>query len=449
MNNKPAITTDSERRLGIVMTVNARYLREAEDDYFGFGVVGFVLAAAHALSARGQFLGLVAYRREEATAVPRIHETRIAGFPAVEFTFNFACDLKELQQGFRAAVNLILRSRQDAQTIAPTPIIYHQSNALLHLTPPSIPFLITHHGPFAQQIRTIFGDEFAARAFQGGQPKLYHLTAVQERGLDILRRSPAAAALEMSRVQAEVLRTENIPEAKIHRAPPPLLAPVARPHNEVHSPYRSELRPGALHVMSAAARIDPFKNFDYLISCVNEAHRRGAVGQLSLFVGTPADEQERRALFDKVVPGLKMNTVVAPRMRHSQMLDMFRKHAGFSVFVCSSLYETYGLTALEAMLCGLATLVPNDLTQIGIAEYVSVEDRFDIRRDGLTFKLIQYASDGCACRRGLYQRERAINLTGPELFLQGFDLAIEDMLRTSSSAERRQPEYILEGAAST
>ena len=288
--------------------------------------------------------------------------------------------------------------------MATIPSIYYQSNTLLPFHPTEWPFLITHHGPFASEIVRLFGVPFAIAAFQGGEDKVDHLMRVQAHGLRLLRDSPHGIALELAPVQEHYLLRHGIPRDRIHRIAPPCEAHAA-PITSAAEPIAGR---AVLRIMTAVARADAFKNLPLLIDAANMLIASGADLHLSIFAGTDAafDVSARADLFNAAAAALKPRTLIAPRLSHDRLLHYFRSHRATTVFVCTSRYETFGLTPLESILAGMVTLVPDRPAIIGVTEYVAPAYRFRPDAAGLADALGQFYGPGRPDLQSLGARQR-------------------------------------------
>jgi glycosyl transferase family 1 len=360
------------------------------------------------------------------------------------------------RDAFAAAVQqLTKRPEGGGEQLAP--VIYHQSNTLLNLTRQDAPFLVTHHGPFASEVCDRFGFAFAVEAFCGGPDKVRHLARAQALGVTHLQQSPRGIAIELSSVQDKVLRHNGVQKRKVFRTPPPidLIPPCATPQltNLPSFAPRSEGNSGrGLHIVSAAARADRFKNLSEVIAAANELTASGMPVWLSLFVGADDEERARTALRVQLSERLRTNALIAPRLSHAGLIEFFSRRESRAVFVCTSVYETLGITPLEAVLSGVPTLVPDRPGVVGVADYVEPEYRYPTTAGGLVENLADLAAAGNLARIGIRQREWAMRFGGSKRFFEVLDEALERLMRGGLAVPRARgrPEgQPLAGSATT
>jgi glycosyltransferase involved in cell wall biosynthesis len=60
---------------------------------------------------------------------------------------------------------------------------------------------------------------------------------------------------------------------------------------------------------------------------------------------------------------------------------------GYGVFVFPSIYETLGITPLEALLSGVRVICTDSPRWVGAASFISAEDRFDLNVSSLKTKI--------------------------------------------------------------
>ena len=405
----------------IIFSMNARFLDAARSGDYGFGVVDFVLNGASAFASKRRLGGILAYRRDDDIKKPFSRNWPGGDFPTRELIFSFKNRPEDVQSALIHAIDVLTRASTHRHT--EDVALFHQSNTLLPYTPPSLPFLVTHHGPFAEEIVRIFGKHFAARAFQGGQGKLEHLLAAQAAGLEHLKTAPLGAAIEISKVQDSILRNYGIPSTKIFRTPPPLpdfeLQENTPSQNTDQGFYFNE----PFHIITAAARVDEFKNLPFFVQEMNAAFQQGNVDRITLAVGRDDEHNAREALFQGFLPGLRPLVQLSARLPHTDLLSLLKAEAGKAVFVFTSRYETFGLTPFEAMLCGMATLIPDLEEHLGIAEFVAPPQRFVLEPAGLAARIAALRSEDIAAL-GKHQHSFARRFSGREAFVRAVDEAL-------------------------
>jgi len=156
-----------------------------------------------------------------------------------------------------------------------------------------------------------------------------------------------------------IVKDYNIPREKIRMIPPGYddnrFFPVSEPTRQT---LRNELG-YAGPVVASIGRLARNKGFDLLVrayavvaSRMPEARLRLAVGMQS---SDPGDANLLRELEGLITEhGLQEKVTISPSLPDEQMADYYR---AADVFVLSSRYEPFGMTAVEALACGTPTVV--------------------------------------------------------------------------------------------
>ncbi len=130
-------------------------------------------------------------------------------------------------------------------------------------------------------------------------------------------------------------------------------------------------RPGAATLIARAggdparpyvlfvSTVHPRKNLPALRTAMAELARRGLPHGLVVVASPPPDRQDAVALFEEAgadLPGAPGRVVL---LRNLSDVELAAVMAGASCFCLPSLWEGFGLTALEAMACGVPVVVAN------------------------------------------------------------------------------------------
>lgn len=422
-----------------ILTINQRFLERSLSEGYSHGVVGFVIEVARELKRRGQLCGLIAYQRSLALNEPMLRKSTIAEFTCIEYYFDFTIPTVRLRESFGRAVSLLCGqyAPPDTQRV----VIYHQTNVLLPLTPDELPFLVTHHGPFASDVVRVFGDQLALEAFQGGAAKLSHLIDRQQQGIEFLKRNTHGVALEMSSVQENILRVHGVPANRIKTIPPPLRLPEPPVLGSDlfddfcgYPTINGVAGPDELHLITATARVDAFKNLTQLIRAYVGLAEEGIDVRLTMFVGSSIEE-EMRSFFRRSIPvAFRSKASIEQRLPHTDLIRYFSRQRQQSVFVCTSLYETFGITPLEAVLAGMATLVPDLPDLIGVATYLPKAHRFHPDDNSLVDKLRSWHLGKAKYWIGLDQRSAVITNIGVTKCVDKLSRVSQDLLTSSRAA---------------
>ncbi|MBN1867175.1 glycosyltransferase [Candidatus Sumerlaeota bacterium] len=113
------------------------------------------------------------------------------------------------------------------------------------------------------------------------------------------------------------------------------------------------------HVVLAVARLARNKGFDLLLHAFNIVAQRDETAMLVLAVGHEERSPNEETIYRELVEirdqcGLKDRVRFAGYIPNGELADHYR---AADVFVLSSRYEPFGMTAIEAMACGTPTVI--------------------------------------------------------------------------------------------
>lgn len=358
-----------------IVTINDRFSPGTNEVYHPYGVSGFTSLLVDELRGRGLLQGMILYRRDALCSTPLIQDWVESGTHLVRFVFSFETSRVVLARHFKRAVALLRYGcEQETSPIA----IYHQTPVLVPLTPDDLPFVVTHHGPIADRILSHFGREVAVAAFEGGYAKLAHLLKAQREGIEFLRMRRNGLALELSTVQAEALRSYGISSDRIAICPPSFYS-VLCANPRLEEPHTE----GRLHLIAAAARVDSFKRLDLLIETANLLYKSSIEVVVEIYAGTEAHSAARAGLLNALLPSLRERATITSCLAHDELIARFTDSRHPSIFVLTSIYETFGLTALESILAGNVTVVPDIQSLVGLTGMISHRFRYLPTASGL------------------------------------------------------------------
>ena len=347
----------------IIIVVNARYFVPAKESQ-PVGASSFISASATSLKQAGHQVFFVLMNHDPHALAPSIDSSNLDSSGAISVKYNFLMDRRKLQSTFQDIELLFKRL-----SLGSRPWFWHQSLVFLKFQPDGVPASVTCHAPFVVDVERTLGTEGVMKAFQGGQSKLEFLRREQSIGLNVLKGNANLWAWEFSRLQTRLLKSFGVPQRRVLSIPTHLST--FKPTN-VEDPCRQELfsdwpaRSHSTTFLTAAARNDGFKALDDLILAHRTLLERNVVCYLDIFVGAKEDHVAHKSLGCLV--GLQQANYVSilPRLPQEQLV---RRMSAYSleraVFVFPSLYETYGLTAVQACICGLPVLLRNEERRIG------------------------------------------------------------------------------------
>jgi hypothetical protein len=122
-----------------------------------------------------------------------------------------------------------------------------------------------------------------------------------------------------------------------------------------------------------------------------------------LVAGDDEDENHRREeLLTRVPNELRSEFMIIPKLSKDSLYALFDEVNDSGIFVCTSRYETLGITPLEAGLSGVPTVIVDSPT-VEASAYYPKEYRFEGSIAGLT-DLVQGFQDSGMTGRGRYLR---------------------------------------------
>lgn len=128
--------------------------------------------------------------------------------------------------------------------------------------------------------------------------------------------------------------------------------------------------------VTTVARIDYFKNLEFLITSLIKSLDSGIPLKV-LIAGDPKDKGERRVALVNLIPEhLKQHFLIIQTLPQNEWYSLFKLVRNKATFLCTSRYETLGITPLEAAMMGVYTITPNS-SLVEASMYFSDEDKFD------------------------------------------------------------------------
>ncbi|AZQ32391.1 glycosyltransferase [Streptomyces cyaneochromogenes] len=383
--------------LPAVLVFNENYLPTSHGMASRVGATSFMLEAAACLEEAGVFAGVILYKRQEGLETPTLHPVIRNGMPCMEMRFHFSMPPEEI----RSALAVAAMKLASEATAAGPPMLYYQTDTLLRYHPRHLPACVTHHGPFFSDFADQFSTDGAFQAF-GSAEKALHIMRQQELGLAELVAGKHLFVIQHSRMQRNYLVDQGVSPAHIREVSPPI-DPVsirtARPPAELLSFVES----AQLLLCTAVARLDYFKNIDLLVGASVELMDRGLPIKVLLIGGDESDRIHRNSLLRDVPAHHEGRFSATGRLARGELYSVFGTARERSVFVCTSRYETLGITPLEAALSGLSTIIP-DARPIEAARFFPVDSKFEPTTSGLV-KLIERLKCDDFIKRGTELRE--------------------------------------------
>ncbi len=334
-----------------IVVLNEKYLPDVARSAARVGATSFALDVMACFSDASIFAGAILYRRQPGLAEPTVRAVVRGGVPCVQLSFEFSMEAAAVRQAISDSVEQLMRGRPAAVA----PMLYYQTDTLLVFHPPRLAACVTHHAPFVDDFREHYPEGAAESAF-GDTAKSVHLARYQEDGIRVLTASANIFVIQHSRVQRDYLLRRGVDRARIREVPPPLPDhdPVDRPLPE---PLASFVASADLLVYTAVARLDYFKNVDMLLSSGELLMDRGLPVRILVVGGGSEDSPSRERLSRSLLPARSRQVLAVERLPKDDLYRLFQQTTEKGVFVCSSRYETLGITPLEAARHGVATVI--------------------------------------------------------------------------------------------
>ncbi|POS74243.1 hypothetical protein DHEL01_v207359 [Diaporthe helianthi] len=338
-----------------VVVLNKRYFSRDPLVTAQVGATSFTFSVLTVLRQENILSGLVLYSRNERLATIRCEvEEDWNGAVVVTMYFNFRMDKLQIATGLKKAFRLA-SSRQ----VKPShPIIYYQTDTLLHYHPEGYRFFVTHHGPFASHFAQEYSLDLARLSFGGSQDKAANLYRQQQLGIQRLLQDNQGTVLAHSRLQQHILENTGLNKNRFKYLNPPIGVPPSSDPTLLPTAMQHFIHGADLLLLTAVARLDYFKNVELTIKSGLELLKTGGTPVRVLIVGDPdSDDSRRRALLEPVPAEQRAHFMVSPRLAKDQLYALFRAVRRNGVFICTSRYETLGITPLEAAAAGVVTLI--------------------------------------------------------------------------------------------
>ncbi|KUJ12001.1 uncharacterized protein LY89DRAFT_699975 [Mollisia scopiformis] len=386
-----------------IIILNQRYFPDSEFSAAKVGATSFAFSAMSVLQEARLFAGMILYKRDESITTPRLLTHMKSSIPCVTLFFNFLMDWMSIRDALNEATESLTFASYGTKIKA---ILYHQTDTLLAYNPEWLPSCVTHHGPFCDDFANHFSTEEAAIAF-GSCEKAQHLKTFQRIGLRHLRSAKNMFVLQHSSVQRNYLLRHNVEASRIQKLSPPInieslpRLPLASTHPKIVEFMHAK---PSLLLFTAVARIDFFKNIELFVDASVELVGRGRAVRVLIAGDDEADNSRRQELTDRVPSGIRSEFMVIPKLSKDCLYSLFDQVADKGVFVCTSRYETLGITPLEASLSGVPTVIANSLN-VEASTYYPEEYRFENSITALA-GLVEAFLDSGMKGRGCYLRKR-------------------------------------------
>ncbi|KAJ8070613.1 hypothetical protein OCU04_000986 [Sclerotinia nivalis] len=379
-----------DKMLPAILVLNYRYYPSSTNSAAKVGATAFALQVVRVLEDAGLFGGVILYDRQDHLVAPVVQLMTKDSTPCVKLSFNFSMNTVQVRYALYASTALLVATFSESLP----PMLYYQTDTLLRYHPKRLPYCVTHHGPFYGDFTRHFTRDLAAIAY-GSENKASHLEATQEEGLRHLKASDRAYVLQHSNKQGEYLMERGIDAMRIRALNPPIHSMKIYSHHkagnvEELTSFSSSKR---TLIFTAVARLDYFKNVELLIDSAVSLLDRGKFVRLLVVGGEGTSDIASPRLLARVPQKHNAHVKITSKIPKDDMYALFEYVQTHGIFVCTSRYETLGITPLEAALSGVTTLMP-DCDLVEASRYFPSSYRFDPTVFGLSQVLEDFLRQG-------------------------------------------------------
>jgi len=373
----------------IIFVINAKYIPESVHGPFSHGVINYVLSVIRALPRDQYDCRILSYLRDESITAPTTYPGQVATIPTLNFCFNFTMSDLMISESLAEALEVLSQDHKNAEGY-----LYHQSSALIPFTPDGYHTLITHHGPFVADFEKAYGGPRTEKAYRGGAKKIRHLRQFQNRGMQLLQSRTDIKCLEISGLQRRSLINFGISPEQIFSITPPDLIDDSQndsSHAEIQTLISGLPRRRPHGVLCfAAARLDDFKNVEMFLEASLRLLQNGYQICILIFGDQGNFFESRKQELERLVPErYRSHFSFMPRIPRPSLLSLFARLQKEMIFVCTSRFETFGFTPLEAWTRGVATVVPATLDRVETSRHIPNIFHYEYATGPLTQKLVE------------------------------------------------------------
>ncbi|GAB1195794.1 hypothetical protein APSETT444_005059 [Aspergillus pseudonomiae] len=348
--DSPANGAFSELLLPAIIVLNKRYYPNKHGSAATVGTEALSMSVVQAFKSMKVFCGIILYQRDETIDEPSITIQVINFNPCAILAFNFNMSTPSVEKAMALAASTLMEN----SGLEGTPMLYHQTDTLLEYHPCDLPFCVTHHAPFHRHFSEVFSEELAAHAY-GDAGKAEHLARKQEIGLKLLKRRGGGHVLQISRLQRKLLLSYGVNAAKIREICPSIQ--LSNPSYHVESEIAEMFNTDRITLFTAVARVDYFKNVDLLVDAAVALWSQNVAVRLFIAGGASMDSVELHELSKKVPRQFAQYATFRSKLSRTSLHALLRLAKDRGVFICTSRYETLGVTPLGAALSGVTTLI--------------------------------------------------------------------------------------------
>ncbi|MBI6548352.1 glycosyltransferase [Xenorhabdus sp. VLS] len=366
----------------IAIVINKKYISNNYTDGFKVGATSFTLKMADYFMKKQLFAGFILYKRDESLLVPRITRLEKNGIKYINMFFNFSMNPEDIRDALDKCVSFLSKDNAQKSNV----FAYYQTDTLLTYHPTSIPCGVTHHGPFVEDFQKNYSQEESYQAFEN-KNKAIHLYKQQAIGIKTLV-DREYFVIQHSKLQGNYLMSKGVHQEKIKQVNPPMFLSENYEYRLLNQNTNDFIKTNKDEILlfTAVARLDYFKNIELLINSSLRLLEAG-VPVKTLILGDEEKYNIRREILQSMIPiQYRKYFLISHKLPQVELLSIFNVIKKRAVFVCSSRYETLGITPLEAGLNGVYTIVPN-LNIVEASTYFSSKYKYEYNIISLTEKI--------------------------------------------------------------
>ncbi len=337
-----------------IIIVNQNFLPDDSREPYLYGATHYALKLGEIFLSQEALYGFILYKRDNTIEDPIVEKGRVLNlYNSLTIKFNFNMPEAVLKTYFDMAIKELIT--EDKQ-----PTIYLQTNVLLKFIPENYNTILTHHGPFSENVETALGEKDARLAFDWDHTKFDFLKLWQEIGVNEIKRRPNVICLETSRIQSSYLAKAGVSAKKIKDILPPLDCIDGFQSNS-NPPYKIKrfIDEDNVHIVfTVVSRFDHFKNIDLFIEA--SIKLMALNDDVKILVIGDSDESEMRGRYYAMIPEhLRHRFLLHPKISRRDLVNVvFPRLRPKGIFVCTSRYDLTPYTVLESIRSGIVTLVP-------------------------------------------------------------------------------------------
>ncbi|WP_237385962.1 glycosyltransferase [Xenorhabdus sp. Sc-CR9] len=375
--------SDNEK-MTIAIVINEKYISNHYADGFKVGATSFTIKIADFFIDKQLFAGFILYKRDESLLVPKINQLEKNGIKYVKLFFNFSMNPEDIKDALDQCLSLLAQGDMQKKSNI---FSYYQTDTLIPYHPENIPCGVTHHGPFVEDFQNNYSQDESYLAFENKE-KAVHLYKQQALGINTLVNQDCFI-IQHSTLQGNYLLSKGVRREKIKQISPPMFSSKNKKFSILHQDINEfiKIKKEEILLFTAVARLDYFKNIELLINASLSLLEKSIPVKILILGDDKKYSSRRNALYSMIPIEYRKCFLILHKLPQSDLLGIFNAIKKKAIFVCSSRYETLGITPLEAALNGIYSIVPN-LDVVEASTYFSSKDKFEYDIASLVEKII-------------------------------------------------------------